>query len=328
MSARWDDVNARARGLASRLLSPEMLAGLGRAGDLQHLSRGLAEVGVLPAEIPNASAAALELGLRRWAGRELAVARRWLGARAEVVAVALEEEEVRSLRALVRGAAAGIRADARLSGLVPTPALPERLLEELATRSRVGELAALLVAAGHPYGAAILGAASGQEPDLFRVEVAIAGVFAARSSSGARRGGRFLRQYVGDRIDLENARAALLFAAAGSGEPAGPAFLPGGRRLTLAQFERAASARTPADAARLLGEVLGSAVAAPLRRHAGDPAALDQAIDDALGARLEREARLDPLGPAPFLWYAHRLRAQMRALDELVWRLDLGAVPA
>lgn len=324
MRARWDDVNARARGLGSRLLSQEALARLRSAGDLQRLSRALAELGVLPEEIPNATAAALELGLRRSAGHALAIARRWLGARAEVVAVAMELEDRRSLRALVRGAAAGVRADARLAGLIPTPALPERLLVELAERSQVREQAALLVAAGHPYGAPMLAAAAAQEPDLYAVELAIARTFAARAVHGARRGGRFLRDYVGDLIDLDNCRTALFLSSRETGEPSAPAFLPGGHRLTLTQFERAAMGGDPVEVARRLARALDGETAALLVRHAGDPAALDDALDIHRGEALRREARLDPLGPAPFLHYCHRLRAQTSALDGLVWSVELG----
>jgi hypothetical protein len=137
MTVRWDDVDARARGLASRLLSREAIAGLRRAGDLRQLSQELVRLGVLSEEVPEPSGAVLELALRRVAGHQLHVVRRWLGPRLDVVAVALDAEDRRSLRALVRGAAAGAHPDARLIGLMPTPMLPERLLGELAAQSRI-----------------------------------------------------------------------------------------------------------------------------------------------------------------------------------------------
>jgi vacuolar-type H+-ATPase subunit C/Vma6 len=324
----WDDVNARARGLASRLLSSEQLAALRAAADLQHLSRALAEAGALSEEIPNATAAAIELGLRRSVARELGIARRWLGERDDVVAVALELDDRRSLRALLRGAAAGSRAEARLAGLMPTAALPERLLAELAERSTIRDQAMLLVAAGHPYGPAILAAAGTAQPSLFAIEMAIARTFAARATRGARRGGRFFGRYVTDLIDLENCRTALLLAGRTSDEPPAIAFLAGGRRLTAARFERAATSGSPDEAARLLGAELPPEVAALLIRKADDPAGLEAGIESHLGATLRREARLDPLGPAPFLLFCHRLRAQMAAVSEIVWRLELGAPPA
>jgi vacuolar-type H+-ATPase subunit C/Vma6 len=320
-------VNARAKGLSSRLLQREALAGLAQVRDLQQLSRALAGLGVVPEEIPNATAAALELALRRSAGSALHVARRWLGERSEVVAVVLEAEDRRSLRALVRGAAAGVHAEVRLTGLVPTPSLPERLLQELAGRSRVRDQAALLVAAGHPYGAPMLAAAAAQEPDLFLVELAIARTFAERAQRGARRDGRFLREYVGDLIDIDNCRTVLLLAQRAS-EPAPRAFIAGGRRLTQEDFARAARIGEPTRAARVLGEALGGGtLAAALIRYPAAPAELERALEAQLADRLLRQARLDPLGPAPLLLYCHRLRAQSVALGELVWSVDLGVPP-
>lgn len=325
MSVTWEDVNARAKGLGSRLLSPAALARLTHVRDLQALAHAMAEEGAVLEEVPNATAPALELALRRAAGRALGVARRWLGARAEVVAVALETEDRRSLRALLRGAAAGVHAEARLAGLVPTPSLPERLLRELAERSRIREQAALLVAAGHPYGPPLLAASAPQEPDLFAIELAIGRTFAERALRGARRDGGFLRAYVGDLIDIDNCRN-LLPAGRESGERSQPTFLPGGRRLKAEGFEQAARAPGTIGVARALGEAMGGgATAALLVRHADAPAALEEALKAEVRVRLLRESRLDPLGPAPLLLYCERLREQTVWLSDLVWRLDLGA---
>jgi vacuolar-type H+-ATPase subunit C/Vma6 len=303
MRPRWEDITARASGLASRLLSPATLARLGQARDLQALARALAEAGAVPNEIAGATAASLDLAIRRAAARQLALARAWLGARMEVVAVAFDIEDRRSLRALIRGAAAGIGSEARLAGLIPTPALPERLLRELAERLRIPEQAAVLLAAGHPYGSPILAAAGTGQPDLFALELVLARTFAERALRGARRGGRFLLEYVGDVIDADNSR-----------------------RMTRERFGEAARAPTPQDAAHVLAEALGDrTVGALLVRHAADPAALESALEENLTTRLRRESRLDPLGPAPLLLYCARLRRQTAALSDLVWRLDLGA---
>jgi vacuolar-type H+-ATPase subunit C/Vma6 len=320
--ARWEDVNARVSGLASRLIAPDALAALARAQDLQELSRTFAGMGLIPEEIPNATAPLLELALRRKAGHEIALIRRWLGSRIEV-AVALDAEDRRSLRALVRGAAAGAPADARLTGLLPTPTLPERLLRDLASRSSIREQAALLVAAGHPSGPALLEAAAEGEPDLFAVELAISRAFAERARRAAGRGGSLLREYVGDLIDGDNCRSALLLAGGAGGDPAGPAFIEGGRRLTRELFERSAATGDPDRAARQLGRAFPAETSAALLRHADAPAALEAALEAQQTSRLTRAARCDPLGPAPLLLFFRRLRTQAVALGEQVWRLDL-----
>jgi vacuolar-type H+-ATPase subunit C/Vma6 len=325
MTVRWEDVDARARGLGSHLLSTEALSGLGGLHTLQELSRALAGAGVLLEELPAATATALELALRRWAAGEVRVARRWLGSRTEVVAVALEAEDRRSLRALVRGAVAGVPAETRLTGLVPTPGLPERLLRELAGRFSPREQAALLVAAGHPTGPALLASAVGTEPDLYVVELAISRDFAERATRGARRGGKLLRSHVEAVIDGENCRTALLLAQRASPGPVVAAFLPGGRRITAGRFAGAAGARDPAAAARILAALYqGEPEGKALLRHAAEPAALEAAMDRVETERLGHMGRLDPLGPAPLLLYFRRLREQLIALSEMVWALDLG----
>jgi vacuolar-type H+-ATPase subunit C/Vma6 len=318
----WGDVNARVRGLGSRLLRPDEISRLSDADSLQSLARALATLGLLPDDTAGASAPALDLALRRSAAAPVRILRRWLGDRERAMAVGLELEDRRSLRALIRGAAEGVHAEARLAGLIPTPTLPERLLEELAGRVRIKDQAALLIAAGHPYGPAIHAAATGAIPDLFSIELGIARTFAERALRGARPAGSFLRDYVRGVIDQDNCRFVILLAGTDLTGPA-PAFLPGGR-LSQADFERAAAAGDPHRAARVVGQALGGRLAGLLERHAGNPAALDEALEAEDLEYLRRQARLDPLGPAPVLWYLRQLRHQSIALSRLVWSVDLG----
>ncbi len=330
MRPDWEDVNARARGLGSRLLAPEVITGLSQVRGVGALGRALAARGVIPEESAARNAIELGLALRRAAGREVLVLRRWLGPRNATLAVALDAEDRRSRRALIRGAADGAPPDARLAGLVPTPGLPERLLMELARRASIREQAVLLVAAGHPCGAAVLAAASDPEPDLFRIELAIARTLAERALLGSRGGGRFLREYVATRIDHDNCRTALVLAAAGAEEPAAPLFLPGGS-IRPEELERAAATRDPVSAARVLGEATAApapGLAPVLLRHATAPAELEGALEDRAVAMVEREARLNPLGPAPVLLFLHRLQRQSVALARLLWSADLGVLPA
>jgi len=319
----WGDVNARVRGLGSRLLPPEEMSRLAEADDLQALARALATLGVLSDEMPGATAPAIELALRRAAAAPVRILRRWLGDREGAMAVGLDVEDCRSLRALIRGAAEGVHAEARLTGLIPTPALPERLLEELAGRVRVRDQATLLIAAGHPYGPAILAAAAETVPDLFSIELAIVRTFAERALRGARSAGRFLRDYVRGLIDSDNCRIALLLAGTELVEPAASAFLAGGR-LSPGDFEQAAAAGDPHRAARILDAALGGRLASLVVRHASDPAALEEALEVHDLESLRHHARLDPLGPAPVLLYLRQLRQQSIALGRLVWSLDLG----
>jgi vacuolar-type H+-ATPase subunit C/Vma6 len=328
MSATWGDLNARARGLATHLASRQALEQLAGAADLPALSRDCVATGVLTAEPEQATPLALDLALRREAAANLRRLTRWMGARTEPLRFALEDEERRSLRALLRGAAAGVSAETRLAGLIPSPGLPERLLAELARQPRCREVVALLVAWRHPYGPPLLASVASDSPDLFRLECELNRTFALRATRGARRGGAALRHQVEELIDLDNLRGGLLLAASGEDLAPDDAFLPGGRRVTLAAFRAAASSRNSDQAADHLTAGLDEPELVRLvRRYASDPSGLEAALLRYRSRKLREQSRLDPLGPAPLLWYLLQLRAQAAALGRVLWGMALGVPP-
>ena len=154
------------------------------------------------------------------------------------------------------------------------------------------------------------------------MESALGQTFAARLVRAARRGGNELAASASETIDLENASAALLLAGAGRDMSAEDAFLAGGNRLSRADFLAAAAAPDRATAAGRLGQVFrGMPLAAAFE---GEPAALEAEI---LGIRLRglaAAARRRPLGPAPFLLYLLRLRAELLDLRKVLWGIALG----
>jgi vacuolar-type H+-ATPase subunit C/Vma6 len=326
---RWEDLNARAAGLRTHLLDRTQLHTLAESPDIATLADGLRGSG-FPLE-PTAAAepATLELAVRRWAAAQLAILARWGGPRTAALAVVYEDEERRSLRALVRGAVAGAEPPHRIAGAIPTPSLPERALAELARQAAPGAIAALLVAWRHPYGAplrdALGGRAGAREPDLLRLELALNHCFAARAPRLAGRAGA-LADYVRETLDLENALAALVLAGREDDLTPRDAFLAGGRLVTIAAFEEAVATGGPARAAARLATALrGSPLAAPLSAAPSDPTGVE---DAALRARIlawHQAARRNPLGPAPVLAYALQLRAQTVDLRRAIWGVALGA---
>ena len=197
-----------------------------------------------------------------------------------------------------------------------------------AERGSIREQGVLLLGAGHPCGHAVLAAASDREPDLFRIELAIARTLAERAVRGSRGTGRFLRDYVAAMIDRDNCRTALVLAAIGTGEPTASLFLPGGG-LRPEEFERAPATRDPVMAARALGAVPATRDLAPiLLQHATSPADLERALEDRAVTTVQRDARLNPLGPAPVLFFLHRIRQQSIALARLVWSAGSPVHPA
>ena len=264
--------------------------------------------------------------MRRWAAAALRTLARWAGPRVAALAVIYEEEDRKSLRAILRGAIRGAAADARLSGLIPTPALPERVLVELARQPTAAAVAALLSAWRHPYGAVLAKAAGAGQPDPFALDVALDRAFAARALAAARRAGGDLLAYVRESVDLSNAMTALVLAVAGRDVVPKDVFLSGGERITITVFEEAVALGEPGTAGmRLARGFAPSALAEPFRHLARDFTDLEEELLRVRIRAIARRTRLAPLGPGPVLWFALRLRAQVVDLQRIVWGVALSA---
>jgi vacuolar-type H+-ATPase subunit C/Vma6 len=318
-------VNARARGLGTHLHGRAELEALTRAPDLPALAAELARRGYLVSEA-GAEPASLDLAVRRWAAEELRTLARWTSRRPELGVVLFEDEDRRSLRALTRGASQGTGTELRLAGLIPTPSLPERALGELARQPSTAALAALLVAWRHPYGPALRADPAAAGPDLLRLEMELSRTFAARALAAAVKGGRRLLAYVREVIDLENAYAALVLGGHRADVVPKDLFLAGGARLSITGFELAVDAPSPALAGQRIAQAFtGLRVARPFEQYGEDPGRLEREVLRARIAALHAEERFDPLGPAPVLAYALRLRAQVVDLRRVIWGIALGA---
>ena len=327
MKSLWGDVNARARGLALHLLTRDELVQLTDSCDLDELASRLHRAGI--GEVPQgrgACASSLELAVRRTAAARLALMARWCGKRSERLVVIFEDEDRRSLRALLRGASAGAAAERRLSGLIPSPSLPERALEELARLRTPGEIVAILALWRNPYAKALQAEVGRLEPGLLRLELALGRCFASRAIRAARWECRELRRFVTEAIDIENVVSALLLAPGSTDVELEEAFLAGGTHVAREVFLSACSSgSTDASAGALAGSLKSTPFAEPLRRHAREPAKVERALFRARLREWMQEARFNPLSPAPFLAYMLRLRAQVMDLQNIVWGMAIGA---
>ncbi len=329
---RWDDVNARARGLATHLLDRSALAGLATSPDWPTFVSRLAGLGY-PLDLAGGAIVdppAFDRAVSLAASARLRLLDRWLAARRAVLAVVLEDEERRTLRALLRGAAEGASPGARLRAVLPTPSLPARVLERLARAASVPELARELVRQGHPAGRTLQDALRhAKAPDLRALEWALTRLFSERAVRAARPGGALVRGFAADLVDQENVWTLLLAAPPDPAVPADGEFLPGGARVTRKEFARLRSDRDTdhlTDELRRIfaGTALGEALAgSPL-----DQATLESRAAAARIARLRRVARRDPLGAAVVLSILERIRAEARALRAIAWGVAFGAPPA
>jgi vacuolar-type H+-ATPase subunit C/Vma6 len=327
MSVDWGDLVARSRGMATHLLHRGELAALARAQDLPGLAADLARRG-FAIEEESGSPATLDLAVRRRAAAELRNLARWSGPRSEILAVVFEDEDRRSLRTILRGIAQRAAPERRLAGLLPTPALPERVLQELARQSSPADVASLLMLWKNPYGPALREGAARAEPDLLGLEIGIDRTFAARALRAARRAGRrgVLLWYVRQTIDLENALSALVLSGEDTTARVDDVFLPGGAAISREMFEAVVRTGTFALAAqRLSSAFAGSPLARPFADAAAGAGDIERLVLGSRIAQLRQRALREPLGPASVLHYALRVRAEVLDLRHIIWGISLGA---
>lgn len=328
MIREWGDLDARARGLSTRLLDRAGLLALARAPGLPALGRALPADRRPSTEVGDLTAHEIERAVRGHAARLLVLLARWADRRRPALSVVFEEEDLRSVRALLRGAAGFVPPERRLAGLIPTPTLPEPVLVDAARAESPQAVLERLASWGQRNAGLAAGAGGGIAPDLFRIEVQLARMFARRGTDAARKGGKGLRAYAAEVVDLENAWSALLAGGYGTQVPAADLFIEGGRALDRDRFLEAAGAGDPIGRRRLVARAFaGTALEPPFSDPATPSTKLEAAV---LRARIEEQriaGRVDPLGPAPLLEFALRLRAQVRDLQVVAWGVALAAPP-
>ena len=321
---------ARAHGVSTHLLSRQALESLAEAPDLPSLARALARLGAQLEPVAEVvDIGAIEQAIRRTVDRHLRTLARWQQRSPGVLDVFWAAQDRRSLRALMRGALQGAPVATRLSGLVPTPRLPERVLVELSRQPSALAVARHLSMLGYPDADQLLRAVQKAQPELFAIEVALLSAMAHRATAAARDGDEALRQFVRERIDIGNVQNALLIAGAARDVDRSAAFVEGGRYLSRHDFEAAAGA-TSAQAA--LASIRTALAATPLARAlplvVTGVAHLERAFLAGTLQRLHQQARTEPMGSARLLGVLLRLEAQARDLRAVAWGAALGTPPA
>ena len=270
MSIDYAPLAARARGLALHLCSREQLERWAALPDPPALGHAMAKDGRLATPLPaGAGAGDIEQAERRTAAGLLGRLARWAGPDNPVLEAFHAEQDRRSLRALVRGAAQGAPPEARLAGLLSTPRLPEAVLADLAQARSPREVAMRLFVLGDAHAEAMAALTARPRVDLLDVELALTRVLAERWRLAAARGDAALREVLRTRIDLMNAQAALELAASPSDFDAASLFIAGGQALDSQAYLAAASAGSSAAARGRPGARVGRhAAGRALRRHA------------------------------------------------------------
>lgn len=329
MARYFGDINTRARGLRTHLLPAGDLERLARVTGLLALQRELSGMGYARSDAP-ATAASLEHAVRQHAAGQMALLDRWCTAeRRGTLAVLFEDEDRRSIQSILRGAAQGTASETRMSGLVPTTSLPERALLTLASQPTLTDVVRMLVLWNHPFGAPLVGPASGAHPSLFDMEVELQRVFARRASARAKEGGSQLVEYVEQLVDLMNAWSALLHFVERDPSIVDLTFVEGGRWLTQDVLRNLMSLSTQGDLERRLAWELRKSPLAPA--FPGEIENLAELEGEVLRALIDwqnRAVRLDPSGAAPVIGFVIELRAELLNLRHIIWGVTLRAPAA
>jgi len=318
----WGDLNARARGLGNHLLGRARLETLAGAGTVEHF---VAELVTFDPQLPRQPVVLpqdLDLYFRRVAADHLTTIARWADRRHTLLTIVFEDEDRRSLRALLRGSVQGVAPERRVAGLIPTPALPVRALAELAQVGSPAEVSDLLGIWRSPYAAVLLPEAKKHQPDMLILESSINVAFVERARREARHGDRYLKRFVERVIDLENLWSAAVLAERG-GDPAPERFFLEGGTILSEQMYRSAIT----ESSQWRSAVRAALDRTPLAEVVTDspePTSLEASGLLALLGEAVRESLLDPLSAAPLLAFVLRLRAQLMDLRSLMWGILLG----
>jgi vacuolar-type H+-ATPase subunit C/Vma6 len=260
----------------------------------------------------------------------MAILDRWCtDDRRAALAVIFEDEDRRSIQAILRGAQQGTGTEVRMAGLVPTRSLPERALLTLAGQPTPTDVIRMLALWNHALGAPLAAAASGPHPSLFEIEVALQRAFARRASARAQQGGRQLVEYVEQVVDVMNTWSALLHFVERDPSIVDMTFVEGGRWLTRDVFHKLMTLETrPQVEKRLAWELRKSALASAFQQEIESLAQLESAMLRAQIDWQNRAVRVDPSGPAPIIGYAIELRAEVVTLRGIIWGVALRAPAA
>ena len=316
MAANYGYVNARVRGLRSRLLPDGFVAEQVDAPSFAAFTGALAQTSYAR-DLEDAMAE--HVGL---AAVDEALARNYLratdtllrtaeGSAHELIALLLRRHDLANLKAIVRGRHAGRDAEAVLAAVLPAGALGPPVVRAMAEAQDLGAAGQVLALSRHPLAEPFRRAAGAYagDGDLLAFEVALDRAFYRGWSEDAQRlpAPDGFRDYVAAEIDATNLRTALKLRGAG-GEP-GRYFVPGGAGLSAAGF--ADIARVPS------GEPLPT-LGGPLASLGGASSLTD--VEVRLHAMLDTMARrlaFDPLDVGlvtDYLRRKERETAQLRLL--------------
>lgn len=244
MPADFGYINARIRGLRSKLLRPEFFTDALNTSDFSAFVASLSQTSYMR-EVEEAQS--------RYEGVKIvddAAARNFYtttrsilnfsdGEPSELIALLLLRYDLNNLKAIARAKHAGRSADEISSSLLPAGELKPAVLEIIAAAADMAAVAQAVAISATPLRSAFVRAATqySSDNDLYALELSLDRAyyrFMADSAKTANAPKKFKRYLIRE-IDATNLLTAL--SLRGSGEPSADVFVPGGLEITRSIFE-------------------------------------------------------------------------------------------
>lgn len=326
MSADLGYINARVRGLKSRLLGPEFYAQALGDSDFRAFLATLAQTPYMrdleEAQAQSSGLTAVDVALSRNFFR---TARSILGFSDgrphDLIALLLLRYDLMNLKAIARAKHAGRGREETLEALLAAGQLKPAVLEALVAAPDLPAAAQALAVTDHPLAEAFTKAVRAyvEESDLFDLELSLDRAYYAAVHDGLERLGapREIRSFFAREVDATNLRTALKLR--GRGPATADLFIPGGREIDRATFDALLLDAGP----EALGVLAGTAFADVAATT--DLSAAEAAIRRVLDRSAHRLAR-DPLGPGVVLDFLRRKETEAARL-RLLARGKFYSVP-
>lgn len=312
MSEDFGYVNARIRGLSSRLLEPEFFRAALAAGDFGSFTSALAQSGYAEdLEEGRAVASGLPAVDRAVARNFQRTTRSILtfadGVPHDLIAILLRRYDLDDLKTIARAQHAGRPPEELGEALLGVGELTPSLLERLAAAPDLPTAAQALGVTRHPLARAFTRAARqyAQDGDLFAFELQLdrahfESLFASAEEVDAPE--TFVR-YLQREVDAANVRTALKLR--GRGGDLERFYLRGGKEISKDAFLQLAGGR---DLNVLSGTSFAEAA------EAEDPSGVERALRAALDRAARQAALRDPLGIGVAIRYLRRKEAEAAQL--------------
>ncbi len=327
MPADFGYINARVRGLKSRLLSDEFYSEALNMVDFSAFTNALSQSPYM-SDMEEAQAQykglqmvdeALTRNFRRTMQGILGFSD---GTPKALISIFLLRYDLNNLKAIARAKHSGREAEDIRGALLPAGRLKPAVLDTIASAADLPGAAQSLAVTKHPLAGAFTRAVSqyGGEEDLFELELALDQAYyrvifdiLAKNSHP-----QLLKRHLQLEVDAANIRTAL--KVRNREQPSGELFIPGGREVTRSSFEQM-SATASKEALQPLSNTSFSEVA-----EAETPSQAEEAIREVLDQSARWLYLRDPLDIGVVLYFL-RLKESETAKLRLLARGKFYGVP-